>query len=54
MSSPTSEMPQDFTLRRHWQTARDMTPSTPPSPTSTTTEATPNGGMFSWLKSLFS
>jgi hypothetical protein len=64
MNNLSSEMPQDSTLRRHWQSARDMQASTSSSSTntvSTNTENTTNtvantsgGGIFSWMKSLFS
>lgn len=60
MNSQTSEMPQDSTLRRHWQSARDMqAASTSPSATNkkdTTDSASnaPSGGILSWMKSLFS
>lgn len=58
MTSPTSEMPQDSTLRRHWQSAHDMQTSTSsPATTKDTTQSASNtsgGGIFSWMKSLFS
>lgn len=48
MSSAISEMPQDSVLRRHWQAAREMDPS---STRSSNTSA--KSGFFAWLKSLF-
>ena len=47
MSSAISEMPQDSVLRRHWQAAREMDPSS-------TRSSNTKGGFFAWLKSLFS
>lgn len=46
MSSAISEMPQDSVLRRHWQAAREMEPSS-------TRSSIAKGGFFAWLKSLF-
>lgn len=55
MSSSTSEMPEDSVLRRHWLAAREMQSPAATAPSSTSTaQNTSGGGLFGWLKSLFS
>jgi hypothetical protein len=52
MSGSNAVAPECSVLRRHWQSMQDMKSITgsPTSPSSNTS----SGGIFGWLKSLFS
>jgi len=52
MSGSNGTMPECSVLRRHWQSTQDMKNATPSSASSASN--TSSGGIFGWLKSLFS
>ena len=56
MSGSNGTMPECSILRRHWQSTQDMKSAKPSStsPSNNASASTSGGGIFGWLKSLFS
>ncbi|MDB0063799.1 hypothetical protein N9F47_01265 [Gammaproteobacteria bacterium] len=52
MSGSNGAMPECSVLRRHWQSTQDMKSTT--SSSASSASSTSSGGIFGWLKSLFS